>query len=181
MPAELAVVLLEKAFELAAVLAAGVAGRTVDPAAVPGQPALGLGVHVLAVAQVEHLALQLGLGLAARAPPADLASEHRLHRHACAAVGKVARIIHDNLDRLRRPGYGHPKWQQVDLDADLVSWERSKCAEDGLNGPQGYVLAAEAAEEDCDAEDNAIRRKLCLVKKQMRQQAEQPVASAGAM
>lgn len=111
----------------------------------------------------------------------DYSKPNWYHRQACAAVGKVARIIHDNIDRLRRPGYGHPKWQQVDLDADLVSWERSKCAEDGLNGPQGYVLAAEAAEEDCDAEDNAIRRKLCLVKKQMRQQAEQPVASAGAM
>ena len=41
--------------ELAAVLAAGVAGAAVDAAPVPGQPAPGIGVDVLAEAQVEHL------------------------------------------------------------------------------------------------------------------------------
>jgi hypothetical protein len=59
----------------------------------------------------------------------------------------------------------------VDVDADLVNWDRSKCAEEGLEGPESYVLTPK--EENCDAEANAIRRKLCLVKQQM-EQLEQP-------
>ena len=59
--------LAEHRLQLAAVAAAGVARRAVDPAAVPDEPALGLGVHVLAVAQVEQLALEAGLRLRSRA------------------------------------------------------------------------------------------------------------------
>ncbi len=103
-------------------------------------------------------------------------------REACQAVAKVARIVHDNVDWLRRPGNGHPKWQQVDLDAELVNWDRSGCAEEGLTGPESYALDAATAvggtEEDCDAEANAIRRKLCLVKQQMRRMQEPPSPSA---
>jgi hypothetical protein len=94
----------------------------------------------------------------------------RYHREACDAVGKVARIVADTLDRLRRPGGGHPKWQEVETDAKLVTWQPSTCAERGLKGPDSYVLAPGAA--DCGAEDNVIRRKLCLVKQQMRQGAQ---------
>ena len=93
-------------------------------------------------------------------------------------MAKVARIIHDNLEWLRQPGNGHPKWQQVDLDAELVNWERSPCAEEGLRGDQSYALVPD--EVTCDDEANPIRRKLCLVKQQMRN-AQRPGPSAAVM
>jgi TRAP transporter TAXI family solute receptor len=64
---------------------------------------------------------------------------------ACRLVGKVARVIADNLDRLRREG--HPKWREVDLAAGApAGWERSPCVEQALRGPEGYVL--EGPEEE---------------------------------
>ena len=67
--------------ELAAVGAARITLRPVHAAPVPGEPAPGLGVDVLAVPEVEQLALerQLGLGIGPRV--ADLALEHDRHRH----------------------------------------------------------------------------------------------------
>ncbi len=64
---------------------------------------------------------------------------------ACRLVGKVARIVADNLDRLRREG--HPKWREVDLDGEApTGWERSPCVEQALRGPEGYAL--EGPEEE---------------------------------
>jgi uncharacterized protein len=64
---------------------------------------------------------------------------------ACRLVGKVARIVADNLEHLRREG--HPKWREVDLDAEgPAGWERSPCVEQALRGPEGYVL--EGPEEE---------------------------------
>lgn len=97
----------------------------------------------------------------------DYARPNAYHRAACATVGKVARMIASNLEWLRGPGRGHPKWQEADLDAGLVSWERSRCAEAGLNGPDAYVIA-QSPRLSCD-DANPIRQKLCLVKQQMRQ------------
>lgn len=113
----------------------------------------------------------------------DFSKANAYHREACQAVGKVARIVHDNIDWLRQPGNGHPKWQQVDLNAELVNWDRSACAVEGLTGPQGYALGSGAVAVrggegvDCDAESNAIRRKLCLVKEQMRRMEPGPSAA----
>jgi uncharacterized protein len=101
----------------------------------------------------------------------DFAKPTPYQREACAAVGKVARMIASNLDWLRGPGRGHPKWQEVDLDAGVVSWERSTCAEAGLKGPQDYKVTVEPAIAVCAAEPNGIRRKLCEVREQMRQPA----------
>ena len=55
----------------------------------------------------------------------DFAKPTRYQREACAVVGKVARMVASNLDwpAGRR---GHPKWQEVDLDARVVSWERPR-------------------------------------------------------
>ena len=93
-------------------------------------------------------------------------------RQACAVVGKVARMISSNLDWLRGPGRGHPKWQEVDLDAELVHWEQSSCAEAGLKAAEDYKLAAEPTPtKSCAAEPSGIRRKLCEVRQQMRQPA----------
>jgi hypothetical protein len=49
--------LSEKCLELAPMLAACVALPTVDSAPVPGQPTARLGIDVLAVAEIEQLAL----------------------------------------------------------------------------------------------------------------------------
>jgi uncharacterized protein len=101
----------------------------------------------------------------------DFAKPTGYQREACAAVGKVARMIASNLDWLRGPGRGHPKWQEVDLGATMVSWERSACAEAGLKGPQDYKIEVQStAGAACTAEPNAIRRMLCQVRKQIRQQ-----------
>jgi hypothetical protein len=65
---------------------------------------------------------------------------------ACRLVGKVARIVADNLDYLRRAG--HPKWREVDLGAGgPAGWERSPCVVLALIGPEGYALAAPEEEE----------------------------------
>jgi uncharacterized protein len=113
---------------------------------------------------------------------------------ACRLVGKVARVVADNLDRLRREG--HPKWREVDLAAGApAGWERSPCVVQALVGPEGYVLAAPEAEttpsatpsispetgpqappaqqggaaapRDCAAEGNPFRRQLCEVRRQL--------------
>jgi TRAP transporter TAXI family solute receptor len=101
-------------------------------------------------------------------------------RTACATVGKVARMIADNLDWLRGTGRGHPKWQEVDLAADVVSWESSKCAEAGLEAPEDLVIpVSQKLQPSCD-DPNPIRQKLCLVRQQLRQQIP-PAASAKLM
>jgi TRAP transporter TAXI family solute receptor len=99
----------------------------------------------------------------------DFSKPTRYQREACAAVGKVARMVASNLDWLRGPGRGHPKWGEVDLDTEVVNWERSSCAEAGLKGPQDYKITAQLAAAGCGAEPNGIRRKLCEVRQQMRQ------------
>ena len=53
----------------------------------------------------------------------------------CRLVGKVARVVADNLERLRRAG--DPAWRGVDLAARLPGWERSSCVEEALAGAGG--------------------------------------------
>lgn len=43
----------------------------------------------------------------------------------CDNVGKLAKIVHDNIDWLR--ANGHPKWKTVDLNAPLKGWEQYDC------------------------------------------------------
>jgi hypothetical protein len=62
MPAEASVVLADPSLELAPMLAARIPVRAVHATAVPREPTAGIGVHVLAVAQVEQLALKGDLG-----------------------------------------------------------------------------------------------------------------------
>jgi uncharacterized protein len=63
---------------------------------------------------------------------------------ACRLVGEIARIVADNLlDRLRHDG--HPKWREVDLDAEVPGWELSPCVTElALGGPGSYALGAPA-------------------------------------
>jgi TRAP transporter TAXI family solute receptor len=109
----------------------------------------------------------------------NFAKPSRYHRAACATVGKVTRMIASNLDWLRTSGQAHPKWREVDLNADVVNWQRSDCAAAGLKGPESYVLVPEATACGDMAKD-PIRHKLCLVKQQLRQQ-NKPDPSAKVM
>jgi TRAP transporter TAXI family solute receptor len=110
----------------------------------------------------------------------DFSRPTRYHRAACATVGKVARMIQSNLEWLRGPGRGHPKWKDVALDAGLVSWQRSPCAEAGLVAAQDFVIpGTSAAAAACD-DPNPIRQKLCLVRQQLRREAP-PAADARLM
>jgi hypothetical protein len=115
---------------------------------------------------------------------------------ACRLVGKVARIVADNLGRLRREG--HPKWREVEFEAEgPAGWERSPCVVQALVGPEGYVLEgpeeaapagsppssppgvrtaappARAAQPSgasaraCSAEENPVRRRLCEVRREL--------------
>jgi TRAP transporter TAXI family solute receptor len=116
---------------------------------------------------------------------------------ACRLVGKVARIVADNLELLRREG--HPTWREVEFEAEgPAGWERSPCVVQALVGPEGYVLAApeegapppatssispeagpaprerpagpdeaSAAPRACAAAGNPLRRRLCEVRRQL--------------
>jgi hypothetical protein len=108
-------------------------------------------------------------------------------------VGKIARIVVDNLDRLRREG--DPKWGEVDPGTDVANAgrQRSPCVERALAGPEGYVLGADAPAEsspspsaaeaaptetsgptagppgrDCAAETNPVLRHLCEIRPLLR-------------
>jgi hypothetical protein len=43
----------------------------------------------------------------------------------CENVGKVAKLVYDNLEWLK--ANGHPKWKTVDLNAPLKGWEQYDC------------------------------------------------------
>ena len=43
----------------------------------------------------------------------------------CENVGKVAKLVYDNLEWLK--ANGHPKWKTVDLNAQLKGWEQYDC------------------------------------------------------
>jgi len=49
----------------------------------------------------------------------------------CENVAMIARQISDNLDELRR--FGHNKWSQVDLNAEIIGWQRYECVEKKMN------------------------------------------------
>lgn len=55
-------------------------------------------------------------------------------RNHCENVGKLARILHDNLDWLRENG--HPKWKFVDLNYPLKGWEQYDCVKKHLKPSQ---------------------------------------------
>ena len=55
-------------------------------------------------------------------------------RNHCENVGKLARILHDNLDWLRENG--HPKWKFVDLDYPLKGWGQYDCVKKHLKSSQ---------------------------------------------
>jgi len=55
-------------------------------------------------------------------------------RNHCENVGKLARILYDNLAWLRENG--HPKWKFVDLEYPLKGWEQYDCVKKHLKPSQ---------------------------------------------
>ena len=55
-------------------------------------------------------------------------------RNNCEDVGRLARILHENLDWLRENG--HPKWKFVDLNYPLKGWEQYDCVKKYLKTSQ---------------------------------------------
>ena len=55
-------------------------------------------------------------------------------RNNCEAVGRLALILHENLDWLRENG--HPKWKFVDLNYPLKGWEQYDCVKKHLKTSQ---------------------------------------------
>jgi TRAP-type uncharacterized transport system substrate-binding protein len=43
----------------------------------------------------------------------------------CENVGKLSKILYDNLEWLKEKG--HPKWKVVDLNAQLKGWDQYDC------------------------------------------------------
>jgi TRAP-type uncharacterized transport system substrate-binding protein len=115
-------------------------------------------------------------------------AEPGYQEEACRLVGKVARIVIDNLDRLRREG--DPKWREINPSADIAQpeWQRSPCVEQALASPEGYTLSTDSAVappsappaiparearspgRDCIAEVNPVLRRLCEVRPLLRSQ-----------
>jgi len=53
-------------------------------------------------------------------------------RYHCDTVGRVAKLIYENLDWLKTNG--HPKWKSVDLNYPLKGWEQYECVKKALAG-----------------------------------------------
>lgn len=64
-------------------------------------------------------------------------------RRDCETVGKLAQLIYENIEWLKKNG--HQKWRSVDLDFPLTGWEQYDCAAKHLRRPvlRGPKLAPE--------------------------------------
>lgn len=51
----------------------------------------------------------------------------------CRQLGQLGQAMYNGIDRLKRSG--HPKWQEVDLDARVGIWEMDSCAREGRRPP----------------------------------------------
>lgn len=51
----------------------------------------------------------------------------------CGNVGRVARIVYDNISWLQ--ANGHQKWKEVDLSKRLSGWDTYRCVTDALRAP----------------------------------------------
>lgn len=58
--------------------------------------------------------------------------DYQINREKCAYVGEIAQLVRREIGTLRRSG--HPKWQDVDLDAEVVGWDTAPCTQAGAAG-----------------------------------------------
>ena len=55
------------------------------------------------------------------------------YKNHCSNMAKLARVLRDNLEDLK--ANGHPKWQEVDMSAEINNWKRDACSEGVLTTP----------------------------------------------
>ncbi len=87
-------------------------------------------------------------------------------RESCDAVSEITYLIKRNIEGLRLNG--HPKWNEVDLDAVPSGWEQAECVKRGLSdtyqppfrGGGGSV----AVVTDCSEIQNPVTKRLCLMR-----------------
>lgn len=78
-------------------------------------------------------------------------------RRECDDVGRLARQIATNLERLRRNG--HPRWKLVDLDVPLEGWDQHDCVRKYL-GTQAEESSPSASTADRNPVAEAIKEAL---------------------
>lgn len=74
------------------------------------------------------------------------------HEH-CQQMHKLIKALYNNMDDLR--ANGHPKWKEVNLDADVGIWKRDACSQ--INVVQQPAEKPAAAAK---SEDNALEKDL---------------------
>jgi uncharacterized protein len=52
--------------------------------------------------------------------------DYQSNREKCAYVGDIAGLVRAEIATLRTTGHG--KWQDVDLDAEVIGWDRAPCS-----------------------------------------------------
>jgi TRAP transporter TAXI family solute receptor len=76
----------------------------------------------------------------------------------CDTVGRVAKLVADNSDWLLRNG--HPKWQSVDLNAQLKGWEQYDCVRRALKKVPAERAATASRRGDLNPVMDAIKNVL---------------------
>jgi len=49
------------------------------------------------------------------------------YKAQCNAMSRLAMMLNKKLDDLREEG--HPKWQEVDMNAEVINWKRDECTQ----------------------------------------------------
>lgn len=87
---------------------------------------------------------------------------------SCDAVTEISYLIKENMELLRRSG--HPKWNEVDIEAVPSGWEQAACVKAAFD-PQYQppqrggvgVFTPTNSDADCSALANPVSRRLCLM------------------
>ena len=90
-------------------------------------------------------------------------------RESCDAVTLISYLINENIETLKQNG--HPKWNQVDLQAIPPGWERAKCVQTALDGQYRMPLVGGSSTPSqpvtaasCNEIANPVAKRLCLMK-----------------
>ncbi len=70
----------------------------------------------------------------------------KYYEEHCANMGKLVKSVYDNIDDLKTNG--HPKWKEVNLNADVGDWKRDTCSAKVMSG------------ETSETEHNALEKDL---------------------
>ncbi|ARE40753.1 Immunogenic protein [Rhodovulum sp. P5] len=91
-----------------------------------------------------------------------LPERNRYYRESCLAVSEITHLIVTRFQKLKETG--HPKWQQVDLNAIPPGWEVGSCVNAGLEAsftlPCDRVMGAAQPSEESRA-NSVYRERIC--------------------